>query len=291
MQSSKENKIYLPNIKFPKNIKFFSSLEESLHGSEKICIALPSNCFRDILKKIQHIITKNTKIFWATKGFEADSGKLPHVICEEVLGTINNMAVISGPSFAIEVAQKKPTALTVASENTKFADEIAHDLSDINFRAYTSNDVVGVEVGGAVKNIVAIGAGISDGLNYGDNAKIALINRGLVEMQRLGVALGANKNTFFGLSGMGDLVLTCTSNLSRNRRLGLAIAEGQSISKFQSETKQVVEGFHATSAVYQLSKKIGIDMPICDTIYQILVEKLNPQNAAALLMSRALQNE
>ena len=291
MRSSRENKIYMPNIKFPKNINFFSSLEESLLGSEKICIALPSNCFRGILQKIKHIITKNTKICWATKGFEIDSGMLPHEICEEVLGTTNNMAVISGPSFAIEVAKKKPTALTVASENTKFADEIAHDLSDINFRAYTSNDVIGVEVGGAIKNIVAIGAGISDGLNYGDNAKIALINRGLVEMQRLGVALGANKNTFFGLSGMGDLVLTCTSNLSRNRRFGLAIAEGKSISKFQSEAKQVVEGFHATSAVYQLSQKIGIAMPICEIIYQILFKKLSPQNAANILMSRALQNE
>jgi len=291
MHSSRENKAYLPNIKFPKNINFFSSLEESLHGSEKICIALPSNCFRDTLQKIKIFITKNTKICWATKGFEIDSGMLPHAICEEVLGATNNLAVISGPSFAIEVAKKKPTALTVASKNTKFANEIAYDLSDINFRAYTSNDVIGVEVGGAVKNIVAIGAGISDGLNYGDNAKIALINRGLVEMQRLGVALGANKNTFFGLSGMGDLVLTCTSHLSRNRQFGLAIAKGKSISKIKSEAKQVVEGFHATSAVYQLSKKIGVAMPICETIYQILFEKLSPQNAAHILMSRALQNE
>jgi len=291
MRSSRENKVYLPNIKFPENIKFYSSLEESLHNSDKICIALPSNCFRDTLKKIKPIITKKTKICWATKGLEKSSGMLPHAICQEVLGTTVNMAVISGPSFATEVAKKKPTALTVASDNTKFADDIANDLSDINFRAYTSNDLIGVEVGGAVKNIIAIGAGISDGLNYGDNAKIALINRGLTEMQRLGIALGANKNTFFGLSGMGDLVLTCTSNLSRNRRFGLAIANGQSVSKLQSDATQVVEGFHATSAVFRLSKKIQVAMPICETIYRILFEKLNPQDAANILMSRALQNE
>ena len=190
-------------------------------------------------------------------------------------GQNQNMAVISGPSFAAEVAQKKPTAVTVASNNLIFSKHIASSLSDISFRAYTTKDITGVEIGGAIKNILAIGAGISDGLNYGDNARIALINRGLVEMQRLGVSLGADKNTFLGLSGMGDLVLTCTSDLSRNRRFGLAIAKGNAISKARSDINQVIEGIDATAAVFRLSRKMNIKMPICKMINRIIFEGLS----------------
>jgi len=201
------------------------------------------------------------------------------------------MAVISGPSFAVEVANKKPTAVTIASSSRSFRNQIARDLSSQNFRVYTSDDVIGSEIGGAIKNIIAIGAGISDGLNYGENAKIALITRGLHEIQKLGVALGAKKETFSGLSGAGDLFLTCTSNLSRNRRLGLALADGSSFSEFESKTLQVVEGVKASEAVHKLSKKMSISMPICEIIYQILFHRLDPKKAANMLMSRDLQDE
>ena len=286
----RENRQYLPGIQLPKNIQFIDNLKEATKNSKEILIVTPSKGFRNILLDLK-TLNMQFDICWATKGLEIDTGFLPHNICEEIFGQNQNMAVISGPSFAVEVAQKKPTAVTVASNNIKFSKHIASSLSDINFRAYTSNDITGVEIGGAIKNILAIGAGISDGLNYGDNARIALINRGLVEMQRLGVSLGANKNTFLGLSGMGDLVLTCTSNLSRNRRFGLSIAAGNSISKARNDIDQVVEGIDATAAVFNLSKKMNIEMPICKTIYRIVFDNLKPSLAVEELMSRALQAE
>ena len=286
----RENRQYLPGIQLPKNIQFIDNLKEATKNSKEILIVTPSKGFRNILLDLK-TLNRQFDICWATKGLEIDTGFLPHNICEEIFGQNQNMAVISGPSFAVEVAQKKPTAVTVASNNIKFSKHIASSLSDIIFRAYTSNDITGVEIGGAIKNILAIGAGISDGLNYGDNARIALINRGLVEMQRLGVSLGANKNTFLGLSGMGDLVLTCTSNLSRNRRFGLSIAAGNSISKARNDIDQVVEGIDATAAVFNLSKKMNIEMPICKTIYRIVFDNLKPSLAVEELMSRALQAE
>ena len=274
----------------PENIQFFSNLKESIQDSDVVLIATPSQGFRNILINLK-ALGSEFDICWATKGFEVDTGLLPHNICEEIFGQNQNMAVISGPSFAAEVAQKKPTAVTVASNNLNFSKHIASSLSDINFRAYTTKDITGVEIGGAIKNILAIGAGISDGLNYGDNARIALINRGLVEMQRLGVSLGADKNTFLGLSGMGDLVLTCTSDLSRNRRFGLAIAKGNAISQARSDINQVIEGIDATAAVFRLSRKMNIKMPICKTINRIIFEGLKPSLAVEELMSRDLQTE
>ena len=290
INNSRENERYLPGVKLPNNIKLYSDLEKATDDSQNILIATPSNDFRNILIKLKNL-DKKFNICWATKGFEVDTGLLPHNICEEIFSSKQNMAVISGPSFASEVAQKKPTAVTVASNNPTFGQYIASNLSDMNFRAYTTRDITGVEIGGAVKNILAIGAGISDGLSYGDNARIALINRGLVEMQRLGVSLGADKNTFLGLSGMGDLVLTCTSNLSRNRRFGLAIAKGLSISRAKNEINQVIEGIDATAAVSKLSDKMSIDMPICKTISRIIFNDLKPELAAKELMSRDLQAE
>ena len=290
INNSRENERYLPGVTLPNNIKLYSDLEKATDDSQNILIATPSNDFRNILIKLKSL-DKKFNICWATKGFEVDTGLLPHNICEEIFSSKQNMAVISGPSFASEVAQKKPTAVTVASNNPTFGQYIASNLSDMNFRAYTTQDITGVEIGGAVKNILAIGAGISDGLSYGDNARIALINRGLVEMQRLGVSLGADKNTFLGLSGMGDLVLTCTSNLSRNRRFGLAIAKGLSISRAKNEINQVIEGIDATAAVSKLSDKMSIDMPICKTISRIIFNDLKPELAAKELMSRDLQAE
>ena len=201
------------------------------------------------------------------------------------------MAVLSGPTFATEVGRGLPTAMTIAANDPEFAGELAITLSGNNFRAYTSEDMVGVEVGGAVKNVLAIGAGISDGLGFGANTRIALINRGLVEMTRLGVALGASHDTFMGLAGMGDLVLTCTDDQSRNRRLGLLLAAGKSIDEAQAEIQQVVEGVLAAKAVREVARAHDVVMPICEEIYRILYEGVSPREAVGALMSRALKPE
>jgi glycerol-3-phosphate dehydrogenase (NAD(P)+) len=286
----RENKQYLPKFSLPKNIIIFSDFNAALQNAKEVLIAVPSDGLRGILLQMK-AFHKDFDIWWASKGFEVSTGLLPHNICEEIFGEDQKMAIISGPSFAIEVAENKPTAVTIASKNKGFSKYLAANISDQSFRAYTSHDITGVEIGGAIKNILAIGAGISDGLNYGDNARIALINRGLVEMQRLGVALGADNNTFLGLAGMGDLVLTCTSNLSRNHRFGLAIAKGKTISEAKLEINQVIEGITATAAMHNLSSKMKIDMPICTIINDILFNNLNPENAAKTLMSRELQSE
>jgi len=219
------------------------------------------------------------------------TGKLPHQVAAEVLGSDRPMAVLSGPTFAKEVGDGLPTAMTIAANNAEFAADLAVALSADNFRAYTSEDMIGVEVGGAVKNVLAIGAGMSDGLGFGANTRVALINRGLVEMTRLGVALGAKQETFMGLACMGDLVLTCTDNLSRNRRMGLALASGMSIEEAKEEIQQVVEGVMAAEAVNEVAQKLAIEMPICHQIYRIIYEGAEPREAVEALMGRDLKPE
>ena len=201
------------------------------------------------------------------------------------------MAVLSGPTFAKEVAAGLPTAMTIAANNSEFASDLAEEISGENFRAYTAQDMIGVEVGGAVKNVLAIAAGLSDGLGFGANTRIALITRGLVEMTRLGLALGAKQDTFMGLAGMGDLVLTCTDNLSRNRRMGLALAAGRTIEEVQQEIQQVVEGVLAARAVREVADRLGVDMPICHELYRILYEDISPREAVSALMGRTLKPE
>jgi len=240
---------------------------------------------------IKPMLTADSRICWATKGFELSTGKLPHQVAAEVLGSARPMAVLSGPTFAKEVAAGLPTAMTIAANNSAFAEELAKALSSDNFRAYTSDDIIGVEVGGAVKNVLAIGAGMSDGLGFGANTRIALITRGLVEMMRLGVALGAKQETFMGLACMGDLVLTCTDDLSRNRRMGLALASGMSIDAAKEEIQQVVEGVLAAEAVKEVADELGIEMPICHEVYRILYEGAAPREAVIALMSRELTPE
>jgi glycerol-3-phosphate dehydrogenase (NAD(P)+) len=216
---------------------------------------------------------------------------LPHQVVAEELGADRPVAVLSGPTFAKEVGEQLPTAMTVAANNDEFAADLAKSLSGENFRAYTSSDLIGVEVGGAVKNVLAIGAGMSDGLGFGANSRIAMITRGLVEMTRLGVALGAKRETFMGLAGMGDLVLTCTDDLSRNRRMGLALASGKTVQEAQAEIQQVVEGVMAAEAVKEVADDLGIEMPICHQIYRILYEGAKPLEAVGALMSRQLTSE
>jgi glycerol-3-phosphate dehydrogenase (NAD(P)+) len=291
MASARVNEHYLADATFPDNLHVESDMARCLDGVSDILVSVPSHALREILECIKPLLALETRICWATKGFELHTGKLPHQVASEILGAERPMAVLSGPTFAKEVGAGLPTAMTIAANNPVFAQELAAALSGTNFRAYTSNDVIGVEVGGAVKNVLAIGAGISDGLGFGANTRIALINRGLVEMTRLGVALGACQETFMGLAGMGDLVLTCTDNLSRNRRMGLALANGLTIEKAQEEIQQVVEGVLAAKAVREVADRLGVEMPICHQVYRILYEGASPREAVGALMGRALKPE
>ena len=285
------NNRYLPDAQFPGNLRVEADLDASLDGVRDIVISVPSHGLRETLLRIQPLLDGDARICWATKGFELSTGKLPHQVAGEILGDERAMAVLSGPTFAREVGVGLPTAITIAASEATFANDLAATLSGENFRAYTSGDMLGVEVGGAVKNVLAIGTGMSDGLGFGANTRIALINRGLVEMTRLGVALGARQDTFMGLAGMGDLVLTCTDNLSRNRRMGLALASGKSIEEAQQEIQQVVEGVLAAKAVKQVADRMSVEMPICQEVYRILYDGVPPREAVGALMGRALKPE
>ncbi len=285
------NARYLPDVPFPENLTAVASLEDCLAGARDILIAVPSHGLRETLIAIRPHLSENSRVCWATKGFELHTGKLPHQVVAEELGADMPVAVLSGPTFAKEVGAQLPTAMTVAANDGAFAAELAEALSGDNFRAYTSDDMVGVEVGGAVKNVLAIGAGMCDGLGFGANSRIAMITRGLVEMTRLGVALGAKQETFMGLAGMGDLVLTCTDNLSRNRRMGLALAGGKTVQEAQQEIQQVVEGVMAAEAVKEVAEGLSIEMPICHQVYRILYEAAQPLEAVGALMGRQLTSE
>ena len=287
----RENKRYLPGAAFPDNLHPVTELEAALEGIQDVLISVPSHALRESLTAVRPILPADARVCWATKGFELTTGQLPHQVAAEVLGADRPMAVLSGPTFAREVGDGLPTAMTIAGNDAEFATELANALSGAEFRVYTSTDMLGVEVGGAVKNVLAIGAGISDGLGFGANTRIALINRGLAEMTRLGVALGAQAETFMGLAGMGDLVLTCTDNLSRNRRMGLALAAGKTVDEAQEEIQQVVEGVLAAKAVREVALKHDVEMPICHQIYRILYEGASPRDAVTALMSRALKPE
>ncbi|HZD52279.1 MAG TPA: NAD(P)H-dependent glycerol-3-phosphate dehydrogenase [Woeseiaceae bacterium] len=287
----RENRCYLAGVALPDNIRVDSKLESALDGAGDILLAVPSRGLRETLSKLEPLLHGAERVCWATKGFELKTGKLPNKVVGELLGTDRPLAVLSGPTFAREVAEGLPTALTIAANDERFARDLAHALSGATFRAYTSSDIVGVEAGGAVKNVLAIGAGLSDGLGFGANARIALINRGLAEMIRLGVALGARQDTFVGLAGMGDLVLTCTDDQSRNRRLGLALAAGRSVNEAEIEIEQVVEGVPAAKAVHQVARQLGVEMPICEQVYRILYEGVSPREAVSALMSRELKAE
>ena len=291
MVTDRENKRYLPGAMFPDNLEAYPDVTAAVDGVRDILIAVPSHGLRATLTDIRPHLREDSRICWATKGFELHTGKLPHQVAGEVLGDNHPMAVLSGPTFAKEVGMGLPTAMTIASNDEEFGQSLARAISGENFRAYTSDDLVGVEVGGAIKNVLAIGAGMSDGLGFGANARVALITRGLVELTRLGVALGAKQETLMGLAGMGDLVLTCTDNLSRNRRMGLALASGKTVDEAKEEIQQVVEGVMAAEAVREVANELGIEMPICHQVYRILYEGASPRDAVGALMSRQLKSE
>lgn len=290
MRIARRNQRYLPDAEFPDALQVTSDLERALGNAGDALIAVPSHAFRATLENIEPYLGSQTRIAWATKGFESATGMLPHQVARQILGSRPG-AVLSGPTFAKEVGAGLPTAMTVASEDESFAKELALSLSGPSFRAYTQFDIMGVEVGGAVKNVIAIGSGIADGMGFGANTRVALITRGLAEMMRLGVSLGAARETFMGLAGLGDLVLTCTDDQSRNRRFGMALGRSQSLSEAQSGIHQVVEGLPASRAVYEVAQRLGVDMPICQEIYRIMHEGKPVSAVVQALMGREVRSE
>ena len=291
MSRERVNQQFLPEIRLPDAVALSSDLEQVVNGHRDLLICVPSHAFREILERMRPHMQHGSRLVWATKGFELSSGKLPHQVARETVGLEVPLAVVSGPTFAREVGLGLPSAMTVAAINADYADELAWRFSDNNFRTYTSTDIIGVEVGGAVKNVLAIATGMSDGLGFGANTRVALITRGLAELTRLGVALGAEAETFSGLSGMGDLVLTCTDDQSRNRRMGLGLAAGKSIAAMAEEIGQVVEGIKAAAAVRQVAARLGVEMPICEQVYRILYAGASAQEAVKALMQREVKAE
>ena len=290
MRKARRNQRYLPDAGFPDDLQVVSDLRQALDGARDALIAVPSHAFRATLEGIKPHLSADVHIAWATKGFEIATGLLPHQVAQQVLGSRPG-AVLSGPTFAREVGAGLPTAMTVASHDERFARELAMSLSGASFRAYTQSDVMGVEVGGAVKNVIAIGSGIADGMGFGANTRVALIARGLAEMMRLGVKLGAVRDTFMGLAGLGDLVLTCTDDQSRNRRFGMALGRGQSLSEAQRGIHQVVEGLPAARAVNDVAQRLGVEMPICREIYRVMNEGKPVRAAVQALMERDVRSE
>jgi len=291
MAAARCNERYLPGTKFPDALRVEPDLGRSLAGAADVLIVVPSPAFRALLERIAALLESDSHIAWATKGFEQDTGLLPHQVAAQVLGSERRIAVLSGPTFAREVGAGLPTAMTIASPDAAYAEDLAQELSSANFRAYTSSDIVGVEVGGAVKNVLAVGAGLCDGLGFGANTRIALITRGLKEMTRLGLALGAQAPTFMGLAGLGDLVLTCTDDQSRNRRFGLALAAGLTPERALEQIGQSVEGFAAARAIRSVAMRAGVEMPLCDMVYRVLYERMPATEAVRKLMSRPLKAE
>lgn len=291
MTESRSNRKYLEGVDFPGELDVTDDLATALTAAEDVVVAVPSHGFREILEAIAATGVGFAGLCWATKGFETATGLLPHQVVAETMSENLPTAVLSGPTFAAEVARELPSAMTIASGTESYAHRLAVAITTDTFRAYLSDDIIGVEVGGATKNIYAIGAGLSDGLGFGANTRIALLTRGLAEMTRLGIKLGARQETFMGLAGMGDLVLTCTDDQSRNRRFGLALARGVPQNEARDEIGQVVEGYYAARAVHGVAAREGIDMPIAEQLYRVLYEALAPGDAVAALMTRPIMRE
>jgi len=285
------NARYLPDIAFPSQLTPVVTLDEALLGADEVLIAVPSHAFYDTLKLVAAKKPGCMRYVWASKGFEVGTARLLHQCVEEILGAQASYAVISGPTFAKEVALGLPTAATLASNDAAYANELAALFHGEAFRVYTSDDVAGVELGGAVKNVFAIAAGISDGLGFGANARAALITRSLAEMMRLGVALHGQRETFMGLTGVGDLLMTCTDNQSRNRRLGIALGEGKTIEQALLEIDQVVEGIQSAKETQTLALRLGIDMPIVAQVYAVLHEQRSAREAVKYLLEREQKPE
>jgi len=287
MVEARENNKYLSDCPFPETLALEADLVKAVQASDNILVVVPSHAFADMLKQIKPMLTGNEKIAWATKGLDPETGGLLQDVARKVLGNSVSLAVISGPTFAKEMASGLPTAISLSSEDDGFVSELSDLLHcDKLFRVYSNKDFIGVQLGGAVKNVIAIAAGIADGIGFGANARTALITRGLAEMTRLGLALNAEPATFMGMAGLGDLVLTCTDNQSRNRRFGLALGQGREVEEAIANIGQVVEGYRNTKEVYMLAQRHGVEMPIVEQVYQVLYNSKDAKLAAAALLSR-----
>ncbi|WP_286263425.1 NAD(P)H-dependent glycerol-3-phosphate dehydrogenase [Thalassotalea atypica] len=292
MASTRSNERYLPGSKFPESLHLESDLSSALDASDIILIVVPSHVFGDMLSQIKPHLRQNSKVAWATKGLDPNSGQILQEVAKEILGEQISLAVLSGPTFAKEMAAGLPTAISMSSTDDDFVNELSALLHcDKTFRVYRNSDFIGIQLGGAVKNAIAIGAGMADGIGFGANARTALITRGLAEMTRLGVALKADPATFMGMAGLGDLVLTCTDNQSRNRRFGLALGKGDSVEHAMSEIGQVVEGYRNTKEVHMLAQRLGVEMPIVEQVYQVLYCGKAAKLAAYDLLARTPKSE
>lgn len=287
MKQANENVRYLDGCPFPDSLTLEADLKKAVQASNNTLVVVPSHAFGDMLKQIAPMLTKDSKLAWATKGLDPETGDLLHTVARTVLGDDIALAVLSGPTFAKEMASGLPTAISLSSTDDNFVSHLSDLLHcEKRFRVYSNNDFIGIQLGGAVKNVVAIAAGIADGIGFGANARTALITRGLAEMTRLGLALNAQPSTFMGMAGLGDLVLTCTDNQSRNRRFGLALGHGQNVENAMADIGQVVEGYRNTKEVYMLSQREGVEMPIVEQVYQVLYCGSDARTAAANLLSR-----
>jgi len=292
INTHRENRLFLPGIKLAAHLNASSDIAAAVAGKDMVVVVVPSHVIRETTAAMAGRLRAETVVVSASKGIENQTHLTMTGVLKETLGVSDDrLAVLSGPSFAVEVARKLPTVVTVASRNPALAQITQQVFATPYFRVYTSKDIIGVELGGSVKNIIAIAAGIVDGLGLGLNTRAALITRGMTEIRRLGKRMGANPRTFTGLAGYGDLILTCTGHLSRNHTLGQKIAEGQRLSDILAEMRMVAEGVRTAKSVYHLSRRLGVDMPICHQTYRILYEDLPPREALFQLMTRDLKQE
>lgn len=291
MLAERANNRFLPGFSFPDTIQPTANLAEAIKGVDDVVVVIPSVGFRDTISMLKPLITPNIRLTCATKGLDADTGQLLNEVIEEILGKEQKYAVLSGPSFAREVAMGLPAAVVIASKHQEMLADLSKRFNSSIFRIYQSTDITGVELGGVVKNVIAIATGISDGMELGANARSALITRGLSEIIRLGLAMGGKLETFIGLSGMGDLILTCSDDQSRNRRLGLALGKGRDIEEATREIGQVVEGKRNAELVAKLAAQYDVEMPICDAVWQIMKGKISTKIAVEQLLSRAYKSE
>jgi len=286
LAKDRQNKRYLADYAFPDTLEVTDNIQQAAQFSDILLISVPSHVFKETLLKIKPFVGKNVKIAWASKGFNPETGELLHQIVANVFSAETPAAVLSGPSFAQEVAVGLPTAVTIGATQQAFADQLAQMMHSPRFRIYTTTDIISVQIGGAVKNVLAIAAGIADGLGFGANTRAALVTRGIAEILRLNTVLGGQQETLMGLAGLGDLILTCTDNQSRNRRFGIALGQGKGREQAIQEIGQEVEGISAAKETYMLAKKYGVDMPITEQTYRVLYEGLAPLSAVQNLLQR-----
>ncbi len=291
IRSTRRNQRYLPDIEIPDSIEIETDMLTAVKAADQVLLVTPSHAFASIIREIREVLVPGQGIAWGCKGFEPGSGRLLHEVAQELLPPETPLAIVTGPSFAKEVASNLPTAVTVAGPDGGFTKVMAAALHGGRFRAYTSDDMIGAELGGAVKNVMAVATGICDGMQLGNNARAALITRGLAEMMRLGAALKAKPETLMGLAGAGDLILTCTGDLSRNRQLGLHLGKGKTLEQALEEIGQVVEGVNSSAEVQRLALEYGINMPISEEVNGIIHNGWDPEEGVARLLAREQKAE